>query len=60
MNKAIIVIGLILIAILGGCAEATTSEQKVKTIVAAEDAALKEATASFVDDSSTVEIGEMI
>lgn len=59
MNKAIIVIGLLLLVILGGCTAATT-EQKVKTITASENAALKEATSSFVDDSSTVEIGEMI
>ena len=59
MTKAIFVIAVLALLIVAGCAPAApTAEKEAATVKT--DAAVAEASQDFVEDSDTVEIGEMI
>ena len=58
--KAIIVIAILALLVVAGCAPTAPSAEKVAGSTVKTDPAVAEVSQDFVDDTDTVEIGEMI
>jgi hypothetical protein len=57
--KALIILAILILIVVAGCAPAAPAPKEAKVTVTT-DAVVAEATQDFVEETDTVEIGEMI